>query len=318
VHDLELLMLKYAWIAVPILVLGIAQFNSPPDAFINRYAWSTSSSLDIAQFGENKARITGTFSYISPYTAYLQFMFLVAFTLLILSESVRARLVMSVIVSLVLINIGMSGSRAPLVITLLVAIPFFNRYRYILKRSLGGWSFVQTIVLIASLIFLAGNVFKLVSERDKASGDTDERIWGAFYTPLVTFNSIGIIGSGIGSTFLGVREIGEKEQAEFDEVNSDRLGLEMGTFGYIFLLCFKFLFLIDNWKLYRVATDPHLRIWSLMTLCNQVSYLWSIPVYNMVASAFYFGSIGLYIYLRNEQARLNAAARTALLPVCME
>lgn len=305
VDDLEQLLLKYVWIAVPVFLLGIVQFNSSPDAYINRYAW-TDASLDIATLGQNKARITGTFSYITPYAYYLQFMWLVALALLVLAKTNRARIVLGTVVFLVFINIIMSGSRAPLLIIVLLAIPFVNQFRSILKERGGGLSFIITVTLLGTFVYFTGDVINLLSERNKIAKDSEMRIMGAMFTPVYTFNTINIVGSGVGSTFQGVRETGGAEEVGFDEINADRVGVELGMFGYLFVLCFKCVFLANNWKIYRFATDQHIKTWSLVALCSQASFLWGIPVYSAVAAAFYFGSIGLYIFLRNEQSRLSS------------
>ncbi len=91
-------------------LLGIAQFFSPPEAFINRYAWSN-PSMGVAGLGLNKTRITGTFSYIAPYAVYLQFVFLAGLALFKLSGRGRSRILLGAGTALVFVNIVMTGSR---------------------------------------------------------------------------------------------------------------------------------------------------------------------------------------------------------------
>src|SRR6266581_4310026 len=67
----------YLLLALPVGLLGMVQFYSPPESPLNVYAAGASGASevgDIAVFGEDKfVRVTGTFSYISGYSTYLVF-----------------------------------------------------------------------------------------------------------------------------------------------------------------------------------------------------------------------------------------------------
>lgn len=304
----ERLSMIYLSIACIVCVLGLVQYFSPQNALINRYAWKD-PSMAIAMFGQGKARITGTFSYISPYAVYLQFMVLVGLALFSISEAGRSHIYIGVVTSLIFVNIIMTGSRAPFLISSLLAIPFLfdMAKKTVLQR--GRFFTVIAGILIGVIILLwFGDVFSTLSERNKEAGDSDTRVIGALLMPLYTFQEIDIMGAGIGSTFLGMSEMssGNEKTQFFNEVTSDRIGVETGIFGYMFFLFFKLLFMIKAWVLYRSASNQHIKAWALVSFCFQLSLLWSIPVYNSVAAAFYFTSIGLYVLLRNEQIRIES------------
>jgi len=61
-----------AFLAVLECAVGVLQFFSAPDAFVNQYAWAKLSMRgDIAGFGDGKGvRATGTFSYIAGYASF--------------------------------------------------------------------------------------------------------------------------------------------------------------------------------------------------------------------------------------------------------
>ena len=283
--------------------MGIAQFFSPPGAFINRYAWSTSSGMEVALMGD-KARITGTFTFITPYTYYLQFMFLAGLALFSLQENGKKSILLGAGVGLVLINIVMSGSRAPLLISIACAVPFLSG---VMRRTLAGrgriFKLIIPIMAGSVLLFVFANSFSMLEKRNKEAGDFNERVSGAFLTPIYMLEHASFDGTGIGSTFMGVQELsqGQKEAlAGFSDVTDDRIGIETGTPGYLFVLFFKLLFIFKTWSLYRRVTERRLKTWALVSLCYQVSLLWAIPVYQSVAAAFYFTSLGMYFMLRKE------------------
>src|SRR5439155_7879005 len=74
--ELDRFLRYYVALALPVGLLGAAQFSAGPDSPLNVYAAGVESpgseEANIATFGEDSyVRITGTFSYISGYSAYL-------------------------------------------------------------------------------------------------------------------------------------------------------------------------------------------------------------------------------------------------------
>lgn len=302
----------YFGLACLVSLLGVAQFYSPQDAIINRYAWDV-TVLEVATLVQDKARITGTFSYITPYTVYLQFMSLVGLALLNLTHVWRVRILLSVGIALTFVSIAMSGSRAPLLLSAILAIPFLlDISRVLLRKSKDFFPLLLSLVFAGVLLFMFGNVFSMVLERNRMADDANSRMMGALVTPLNTLNRMDFVGTGIGSTFLGAHMLGGSQEAEFDEVSEDRVGVELGLFGYLFVLLFKVVFLAKSWGLYRNAVTRQIKTWALVSFAYQLSFIWAIPVYNSVAAAFYFASIGLYVLLRNEQSRLKKSRKPRL------
>src|SRR5262245_41036746 len=67
--DLERKLNVYMLLMIPVAVLGLVQFASPANSIINTYVDQYGEGdLQIARFGEdNRARASGTFSYISGF-----------------------------------------------------------------------------------------------------------------------------------------------------------------------------------------------------------------------------------------------------------
>jgi len=161
-------------------------------------------------------------------------------------------------------------------------------------------SIIAAFVVVGLFSFQFGGVFSILSERNREAKDSNSRIFGALLMPINALSTAEFVGAGLGSTFMGGRETGgSKESASFDEVGGDRFGVETGIFGYLFVLFFKLIFLGKALALYWNANDRSIKTWALVAFGYQVSFLWMIPIYNSVAAAFYFASLGLYVTLRN-------------------
>src|ERR1041385_520254 len=116
-EEAERFLHYYLALALPVCLLGAAQFAAPADSPLNVYAPGAAGALaqesDIATFGEDAyVRITGTFSYISGFGTYL--VVVVALMVPVLAWA-RTRLwaaLFSVTLALVIGNVMMTGSRA--------------------------------------------------------------------------------------------------------------------------------------------------------------------------------------------------------------
>lgn len=301
---------KYFYLLIPVCLLGIAQYYSPPGAFINRYAW-LHTGKNIALSGMDRPRISGTFSYISPFTAYLQAMVFIGWSLYLLARGFREKAVIGVGLVLAFVNLAMTGSRGPFIVVILLSLPFLLA---LLRNIATGKGKLATLIVTIGVVFLGvyliADPYAAIKERNgkTAPGELRGRTLGALLTPVYTFADIDIAGIGLGETFLGGQELtGEIAETKFAEVYEDRVGIETGIAGYAFVMFVKVYFLIQTWLLYRRALDERIRRWALASLAYQVSLVWAIPVYNSVAAAFYFLSIGLFCLLRMEQKKLSTA-----------
>jgi hypothetical protein len=87
----------------------------------------------------------------------------------------------------------------------------------------------------------------------------------------------------------------------------DRIGLESGIVGYLLVFVVKIFYEVKTAALAVRARSREIRLWALVSFCYQLSSMWSIPLYNAVASAFYFSSLGLYFWLRDQNTRLSSS-----------
>jgi len=203
----------------------------------------------------------------------------------------------------------MNGSRGLLIVAAVSAVPF----AIALTRQLGLFKTQLLAVLGMVVIGYFGisvfEPFALTASRadsDEATG----RIAGQMLLPFATLTEVDFAGAGIGTTFGGYEQLGHGANTGFDEVNIDRIGIEMGVPGYVYLLFVKILMVMKAFRVYRRARSIALRDWALAALLVQLGSVWHIPFYNAVAATIYFCAIGVIYWIESEEGRLRAILQT--------
>ena len=315
-NELFRFLQRYALLAIPICLLGVIQFISPADSLINSYSWSMASSSDVSTFGSVDAsssdlmfsyvRVTGTFSYISTFAAYLQFAVFLSLAMFLLAPTERQRLVFATTATLIFLNILMNGSRANFAITLVLSLPFFRFALPAIKQRYGAVLGVAAGLMMAgAALFLASDLFSALAQRNQYAGDAAERVFGSLLMPLHTISDGSLLGAGLGQSFLGLGEATSGRTVSeyiFDEIAHDRIAAELGTMCYLFFLGVKIYFLAATFALFLRSRALPMKVLALLTLAHQASLLWQIPVYNAVGNSFYFCSIALFCWLRQREA----------------
>ena len=306
IREPEFLERAAAWavrLAIPIGILAVIQFYSPADSALNAYAWGGEEVGSTFGVGDDildvidRPRVTATFSYISTYAAFLSAAWVLAWISILHGRKRFDQWLAAGGLILISFNMGMNGSRALLVIAAITGFPFLMA----LMRKLGS---IRSQLIALAIIVASGFVgtsilepFVLTSERSVGPEEIVQRISGTLLTPYVTLTEIDFLGEGMGSTFGGYEQLGYRTATAWDEVNLDRVGIELGIVGYLYLLVLKILMLAKAWGVYRRASSEDLRHWALAALLIQLSSVWQIPFYNAVAAIYYFCAVGLVYWL---------------------
>lgn len=194
------------------LILGVFQYSLPKNHIINQYA--VDEVTNIATVG-SAVRVSGTFSYISGYSAFLIFGGLVLWGL--------ARLKTTSWVILLLGGGGflaslMNGSRSIIVIfSILFFYSFLSIPNYKIKVNL---FLIMIVVAFLSIAFIGPSSLQFVEstvdnfmtrvESNQASGEQSKRIFEPL-SDLQKFldqeNTFLLNGLGLGSTYQGANAI---------------------------------------------------------------------------------------------------------------
>jgi hypothetical protein len=243
----------YLIIVLPVAAIGVMQFlDSNTQSTLNRYAVEAGATSDIAGFstksGQTFVRITGTFSYITGLAVYLPIMFalLLAITALYLKRGLTRtqKALYYGALGATVVTCFMSGSRAPVLSMLVVAVIFylFTSGRQIFRR-LRQIAIVGTILYVAfsSLFPQAFDAFynrAFAGEQQVDEGKS--RVMSALGLPSEEVSYAGLFGYGIGWTQNAVPALIKRfdmaDQQNPIPIPSEgepgRVTLELGVLGF--------------------------------------------------------------------------------------
>jgi len=287
-RELFVFLRRFVLLVIPVAMLAALQFGSPAESTLNAYARG-GPGADIAQFGEeSRVRVTGTFSYISGFTAYLLGISLLALGLLAARGfRLRGNLAIFAALSAAALATFMTGSRGPIII-LFCALPIYWWMTIATERGDAGalGRMAAIFALLAALLSYVGTE-AIEAFRERAAGGEQEvagRMLYPFTAPLHAFEDGGLFGFGIGSTHQALTSITGGAVPEFwlrgiaFEAESGRVMLELGPLG--FFLIFPVRILLAGLA-YRLATTLRSRLHrGLAASC--LAYLLSQVVGNVV------------------------------------
>lgn len=302
---------SYLAITIPVGIIGIVQFFSPADSAINSYA--NSEAKNIATFGVSSfVRISGTFSYLGSYGAFLIVCFGLLVTLFTVQQSLRWRLITILSTLLVVTNSLMNGSRSVVFALILFLIGYWGIK--ILTLASNNLRFLKQFLLATVVIALVASIwFKPAIEtftlRTTQNKDVSGRFIETFQQPFDFIQYKELDGYGTGATQSGVQTLrkaldlprGESVPLVY-EPEPGRVMLELGPIGfflwYLLRLSLMFYLWLVFWKLKR----PWLKDLALAVFLIQVIQLYNLLVFNQVFSIYYWFLSGfIFLLPRLEQ-----------------
>jgi len=288
----------YLLMALIPLLLGPVQFSSPITSVWNRYAWPSEDWTGIAGLAGYGPRITGTFSYISGYSVYLQMLAIVILSILLFRrrEPLRRYIVLAGLLMLVVANLWMTGSRGPFVV-LAAAVPLLILLAF--RTDPSRWA--RSVTLLSVTLVLAVPVAQALfpeayagfMERAQSSQDVPGRLTGTFVGPFQAMGEAGLFGYGVGTTHQAVGFLGlEEPVAPPAEGELQRIVLETGPLGLLLVLWIRLSVVRHLWR-----TIPRVRgtAWQPYVVAAFLFTLLSVPgnlVFNHTHHLFYWFMAG--------------------------
>jgi len=285
----------YLALAIIPLTLGPVQFAAPPDSDLNRYAWTDELAPGVAMFVEREApRITGTFSYISGYTAYLLLVVLIGLALVLVAQRAWLRWSLYGLLTLVVGNLLMTGSRGPFLV-LGVAVPTLLVLAF--RMGLVRWqrTAIALCVGVPLVALLAGSAFpdgyQAFLERVRENEDVPGRTAGIVTEPLWALGEAGLFGYGIGNTHQAKAYL----TSDTDGVDPppaegewERIILELGPVGFGLVVLARLLVSWRLWTALRAARGTPLGLLLNAALLYSLVSLPGNLVFNHTAHLFYW------------------------------
>ncbi len=301
-------------LAIPVGLIGAIQFVSPIDSPINSYAWGEELGVAWIYVGNSiRARITGTFSYVNNYSAYLLICFGLLVPLLSKPQTPRWRYASLAAMLLVIVNLLMTGSRGPVFASVLFLIGF------LLARTLKQPSstfalvrrFIPAAIVLTLLIFIffrpAVNAFL---QRTTSNNDISSRLQNEFSQPVEFFQYKELDGYGTGATQKGAPALrrafdlppGERI-ATYYEDEMGRVVLEIGPIGFLLWYGLRLSLIVALWDVFRRSKDPFLAQMALAAfLIHLINIRSQLVFHHTFALYYWFLSSFIFIIPRLEQA----------------
>jgi hypothetical protein len=307
-EELQSFLKWYLLLVIPVGALGALQFFSPPNSPINTYV--AGEEADIATFGGPddivRARITGTFSYISGYTAYLTVCQALLFSLLAVKLN---KVWMAILIggqALLMGNMFMTGSRGPVFSGVIVFAGFliFNqlaRAREV-RKALTMLLLTAVVCGVAS-VYWFGDALDAFWQRVTTSDSTSERMASSFTEPLIFLSDPEVLGYGAGATHPG----GAGLRARFGltepsvappeaENETVRVMLELGVFGFLVWYVLKLYLILALWRTRVQTRNPFLKNLALAAFLVHAIMFTGTTVLNHTAHVYFWFMAG-FIFL---------------------
>ncbi|NEO43487.1 MAG: hypothetical protein F6K55_04875 [Moorea sp. SIO4A3] len=300
-------------LAIPVCILGIIQFFSPPSSPINLYtAGDVTSVATFGAGGANITRITGPFSYIDTYVVYLIVCFGLLVVLVSLNQSRWWRWLSIAEILLVTINSFMTGSRS----CVFASVLFLAGYLGIrgLSQPSSTLLWLRQFLAPALVIFIAASIwFKPAIDafwlRTNSNQDVSGRVSHTFTQPLDFVKYKGLDGYGTGATQPGGWAIRnalglpapELIPASYEE-EPGRIVLEIGPIGFILWYGLRLSILIALWLVFWKLKRPFLRQLALAAfLIQAIQFSDQLVTQHTFSVYYWFLSSFVFLLPRLEQ-----------------
>jgi hypothetical protein len=259
-------LFRYSLLAIPICLLGMAQFVAPPDSWINTYATSEFAGVkNVATFGAGqaaRARITGTFSYIGGHTVFVMFFFMLSLCLFMNLEDKRRWVLLLANLPLLMGNAFMTGSRG-VVLYLVLFAACIGAVSAVTKMGKSRNTFIYVmlglgVAVFAVSIFFA-KAYQAFDTRRKMAGDSEAGRMTHFYRSVShAATTVDLVGFGIGTSHpatLGLRRalgIPEpKKPAPYYDSETGQVMGELGWIGCVMWYALRVMMLWHCWAAFR-------------------------------------------------------------------
>jgi hypothetical protein len=316
---------RYLVLAIPVALLSFFQVAAGPYSFLNVYVSWTEDPAELAHFGyENIVRTSGTFSYISGYTAFLTFVgFLAIGYNLANGWRIKNNIVPILALTLVVGAMFTTGSRSP-VYTLVATGPVI-----LLLAVSGRVLRIQTAVRLCFLLpivaFVALNLssraFDAFTQRVTEAPDSAvDRLLSPVNQTIWALSEAPALGMGIGATHPSALAImGTQQPWWLGDLGAEdepaRVTVELGLIGLMLIYLLRFLIfgLALRWAL--SFKDPAYRALGIvLTVDLALGSIVGQIVFNATAGLYYWAAFGLLIAMRRFERSPRTQVRPMLVP----
>ncbi|MBD2437143.1 hypothetical protein [Nostoc sp. FACHB-110] len=296
---------NYLLCLIPVCILGIFQFYSPPSSFLN-IAPGGEEASEALGFANGKIRISSVFAFPNIYTAYLVVCF--GFLLPLLTGQIKQsnfwRIITFLELFLLIANFFMTGSRGVMVNSALIFVGYLvvksiDNFAIILK-FLKKLTVPAVIVVLLLSRYFAPAIDAFVT-RGGSSGEFSERIGYALSIHSVPGKSI-MDGYGTGATQSGAQPIKKLlslppgSTPPSAEAEMHKMTIEVGLVGVVFWYGMRITLMMALWFIYKNLYSPFLKDMALVAFFIHLQFLPGQVVFHPLSVVYYWFFSG-FIFL---------------------
>lgn len=324
-EHLFVLIRRYIIMAIPVAVLGFIQIIAGPASSLNVYvSHSEDTPAMLAYFGRKDfVRTTGTFSYISGYTAFLDFVALLAIGYnMAYGWRLKNNITPLVALTLVVGAMFTTGSRST-IYSLLAASPIIL-WLAASSQLLSPQTALRLCILVPIITILALNIspeaVEAFMERagEAESGYTLERLFSPLYQTMGVLSDVPPLGLGIGTTHPAALTITGTEFPWWipDELLTEdemaRVTVELGPIGLLLTYSLRFIIPIFALRCAMRFKDPGYRALGIVLTVFLATGVISTIMLNVTLGLYYWGSLGLVLAMHQLERSTGTKAGTVL------
>lgn len=293
----------YAMLAVPICLLGIAQFAAPGYSALNVMA-SGDEGITMG-WADAKIRVTGTFSFITGHTTFVCVFFALHLALLLNKLPKWKWVSLTCSLPLLVANSFMSGSRSSILALGLIGLAFLA-LSSLSRLGTGGNAILMlggtaAAALIAISLFFREAKDQWVIRWNSSNQEIEYRL------VHMTTGSIGegikaggFFGLGIGMTHPAVERLRNvlklprpKTYAPVFDAEVGQVFVELGVIGWVSWYVMRVMMVMQSWAAFRRSPPDELKPVLLACFLIEGIHLYFSVVLNHTANFLFFACYGI-------------------------
>ncbi|WP_035139888.1 hypothetical protein [Fischerella sp. PCC 9605] len=295
-EELYKFLRNYLLLAIPVCLLAVAQFLSPPSSPINVYAAGKEATATFA--GIEAVRVTGTFPYIVGYSTYMMACFSILIPMLTLRQARLWQLLTYAEIFLVVGTSFMTGARTLIFFEILFVVGYVC-ILWLTKPALAARSTQKFILPVILMSFIIPRLFTKGVDaflaRAQGSDSVGDRSLTSFREPWDYAQLVGINGYGIGATHQANPFLRQALKLPAGdpilipvEGETGRVVVELGAFGFLFWYGLRIAIIFSILQVLLKLKSPFLRQLILAALLFQAINITAQLVFNTTFAIYYW------------------------------